>query len=90
MEFDVFTKLTRKIWRQIEKTSNFSMTMPNRTLEEEKQDKSVDTIERCIRQIVKGLSNSKSDFMYSIIMAGEQYSVMPNYIEEGLKWLAQK
>lgn len=90
VEFDVFTKLTREKWMQIEKISKFSMTMPNRTLEEEKQGKSVDTIERCIRQIVKGLSNSKSDFMYSIIMAGEQYSVMPNYIEEGLKWLAQK
>jgi len=28
--------------------------------------------------------------MYSIIKKGKQYSVMPNYIKEGLEWLAQK
>lgn len=90
MEFNVFTHITRKKWAQIKETSRFSLVMPNRNIEEKEQNKSVDTIERCIRQIVQGLSDSKSDFMYSIIIAGEQYSVMPNYIEEGLKWLAQK
>ena len=89
-EFDVFSCLPRKTWFKIKDKSNFSLILPNRTEEEKTQKKPVDTIERCIRQIVKGLSDSKSDFMYSIIIAKEQYSVMPNYIKEGLEWLAQK
>lgn len=90
IEFNVFTLLKRKKWVEIEKASRFSLVMPNRTIEEKKQDMQVDNIDRSIRQMVKGLLDCKSDFMYSIIIAGKQYSVMPNYIKEGLEWLAQK
>jgi len=89
-EFNVFSCLTRENWSKIKETSNFSLILPNRTIDEKKQKKSIDTIERCIRQIVEGMSDSKSAFMYSIIKAGKQYSVIPNYIKEGLEWLAQK
>lgn len=90
MVFNVFSCLTRKNWSKIKKTSSFSLLLPNRTEKERKQKKSIDTIERCIRQIVEGLSDSKSAFMYSIIKTGKQHSVIPNYIKEGLEWLAQK
>ena len=89
-EFNVFSCLTRKKWAKIKKSSSFSLVIPNRTKEEKEQHMPVDTIERCIRQIVKGLSDSKTDFMYSIIIVGGQYSVLPNYIKEGLEWLAQR
>jgi predicted ATP-dependent endonuclease of OLD family len=90
IEFNVFSCLTRKNWSKIKEASGFSLILPNRTKKEKKQNKSIDTIERCIRQIVEGFSDSKSAFMYSIIKKGKQYSVMPNYIKEGLEWLAQK
>ena len=90
LDFDVFTCLTRSKWTDIKESSNFSIVLPNRTKEEIKDEIPIDSIERCIRKIVDGLSSSKSDFMYSIIIAGKQYSVMPNYIKEGLKCLAKK
>lgn len=89
-DFNVFTPVTKKVWGKVHKKSKFSLVMPNRTEKEKDQGMPIDTIERSIRQIVKGLSDKKSDFMYSIIIEGEQYSVMPNYIKEGLEWLAQK
>jgi predicted ATP-dependent endonuclease of OLD family len=88
--FNVFTNISRKKWDGIKKDSKFSLVMPNRTKEEIDKNISIDDTQRCIRQIVQGLSDNKSDFMYSIIMAGKQYTTMPNYIEEGLEWLAKK
>lgn len=44
-------------------------------------------VKRSIRDIVKSISNNKSDFMYSIIASGKQSEVLPKYIREGLLWL---
>ena len=88
--FDVFTFLERATWETLKKSSGFDLTIPNRNEEEKKANKDLNTIKRNTRQMAKGISNGKSDFMYSIILAGKQHSVMPAYIKEGLAWLAQK
>ena len=44
-------------------------------------------VKRSIRDIVKSISNNKSDFMYSIIASDKQSEVLPKYIKEGLLWL---
>lgn len=51
----------------------------------EKNKKEV--VKRSIRDIVHSLSNSKSDFMYSIILNNLQEKVIPDYIKGGLLWL---
>lgn len=89
-DFNVFSVLSRDKWKTIKDSSGFSIVLPNRTKEEMDNSMDINKIERSIRHIVKGISDIKSDFMYSIIIAGEQYSVMPDYIKEGLEWLAQK
>lgn len=88
-EFDVFTQISKNIWEKIKKKDGFALVMPKRSKEEVKANKSIDEIERCIRQMVESISGQKSDFMYSIIINEKQHSIMPDYIEEGLKWLAQ-
>ncbi|WP_340371991.1 AAA family ATPase [Peribacillus sp. FSL E2-0218] len=40
-----------------------------------------------IRDIVRHTGNSKTDFMYSVILNGLIEKMLPNYIEEGLNWL---
>lgn len=87
-EFNVFSNLKKEFWIDFKDTTKFSLTIPNRSQEE--KDIPSNEIERCIRHIVKSISDKKSDFMYSIIIEGKQYAVMPNYIKEGLEWLAQK
>jgi len=86
--FNVFTDLKRTEWKNLKTTSGFVLAIPNRNKRE--QDIELDKINRNIREIVDGISNNKSDFMYSIIMAEKQLSVIPTYIKEGLEWLAKK
>lgn len=88
--FNVFLQVNRKKWGEIKKQSEFSLLLPKRTKEEKDKEIKIEDIERNIRQIVKSLSDNKSDFMYSLIIKGNQYTTMPNYIKEGLEWLAQK
>lgn len=40
-----------------------------------------------VRDIINGNKNNKTDFMYSIILAGLHMKALPDYIREGLKWL---
>lgn len=40
-----------------------------------------------IREIVSHTGNSKTDFMYSVILKNLIIEMLPNYIEEGLAWL---
>ncbi|SFK67516.1 AAA ATPase domain-containing protein [Marinilactibacillus piezotolerans] len=42
-----------------------------------------------IREIVKHTGNSKTDFMYSVILNDMIIRMLPYYIEEGLEWLQQ-
>jgi hypothetical protein len=89
--FTVFTPLIRANWGKIREKCGFVFSLPNRRKDDDNEKKiELDNIERCIREIVRGISDNKSDFMYSIIMANAQYSVLPVYIKEGLEWLAQK
>lgn len=41
-----------------------------------------------IRAIVQHTSKNKTDFMYSVILNKLADTMLPNYIEEGLMWLA--
>lgn len=89
-ELSVFTKLKKKFWKEIKSESNLSITIPNRNETEKKDKIESDEIERNIRHIVKSLSDNKSDFMYSIIINNKQHLLLPDYIKEGLKWLAKQ
>ncbi|MPM73860.1 hypothetical protein SDC9_120845 [bioreactor metagenome] len=53
----------------------------------ELEEKKEELVKKSIRDVVNSLSNSKSDFMYSIILNNIQEKVIPNYIREGLSWL---
>ena len=90
-DFSVFTPFSRENWELIREISGFTFALPNRKKKDAKEKETeIGKIQRCIRDVVKGISDNKSDFMYSIIMANTQYSVLPDYIKEGLEWLAKK
>lgn len=42
-----------------------------------------------IRQIVAASSNNKTDFMYSVVLSGNEEKMLPDYIRKGLLWLAK-
>ena len=45
--------------------------------------------EYSIHKIVEATSNKKTDFMYSVILSGNEKEMLPDYIEKGLSWLAK-
>ena len=45
--------------------------------------------EYSIHRIVEATSNNKTDFMYSVILSGNEKKMLPDYIEKGLLWLAK-
>ena len=38
---------------------------------------------------IEATSNNKTDFMYSVILSGNEKKMLPDYIEKGLLWLAK-
>ncbi len=72
---DVFVKKTREEWIELRKQDKLKYTIPQ------------DPGEYCLRDIVRHTSNSKTDFMYSVILNGLVEKMLPNYIKEGLEWL---
>lgn len=79
---DVFEKLKRSEWKSIRKNNKLTFTIPNNK-EGEKDS------EYSIRKIVEATSNNKTDFMYSVILSGNEEKMLPDYIKEGLLWLAK-
>ena len=79
---DVFKKLKRSEWKSIRKKHKLTFTIPNNKEGEEDSEYS-------IRKIVKATSNNKTDFMYSVILSGNEEKMLPDYIKEGLLWLAK-
>lgn len=43
-----------------------------------------------VRDIINENKSKKTDFMYSVILADLHIKLLPNYIKEGLEWLAEK
>ena len=43
-----------------------------------------------IRRIVKSTENNKTDFMYSVILSGNEEKLLPEYIRKGLLWLVKQ
>lgn len=79
---DVFKKINRSEWKTIRKNNKLKFTIPNN-----KQDE--DDSEYSIRDIVEATSNGKTDFMYSVILSGNESKMLPDYIYRGLLWLAK-
>lgn len=42
-----------------------------------------------VRDIINENKSNKTDFMYSVILAGLHIKLLPDYIKEGLEWLAE-
>jgi putative ATP-dependent endonuclease of OLD family len=73
----VFEKKKRETWINLRSQDNLKYTIPK------------ENGEYSIRDIVKHTSNSKTDFMYSVILNDLLENMLPEYIEEGLTWLMQ-
>ncbi|WP_048042425.1 hypothetical protein, partial [Methanosarcina mazei] len=43
-----------------------------------------------VRDIINANKSNKIDFMYSVILADLHIKLLPNYIKNGLEWLAEK
>ena len=82
LETNVFEKLKRSEWKSIRKKHKLTFTIPNNKEGEEDSEYS-------IRKIVEATSNNKTDFMYSVILSGNEEKMLPDYIKEGLLWLAK-
>lgn len=70
----VFKKLAHKDWSSIRTDNKLVFTIPC-------------SEESSIRDVVSHSSDSKTDFMYSVILSALTRKMLPHYIEEGLKWL---
>ncbi|EOT28089.1 AAA family ATPase [Enterococcus saccharolyticus] len=69
--FDTQTKIW---WKDKRKSDNLKYSIPN--------DASIG-----VRKIINSTSKNKTDFMYSVVLNNKLTSMLPYYIEEGLKWL---
>lgn len=82
LETNVFEKLKRSEWQSIRKENKLTFTIPNNQKGEKDSEYS-------IRKIVEATSDNKTDFMYSVILSGNEEKMLPDYIKEGLLWLAK-
>ena len=69
-------------WKKIKKNNKLTFSIPKNKEGEEDREYS-------IRKIVEATSNNKTDFMYSVILSGNERKMLPDYIEKGLLWLAK-
>ena len=69
-------------WKKIKKNNKLTFSIPKNKEGEEDSEYS-------IRKIVEATSNNKTDFMYSVILSGNERKMLPDYIEKGLLWLAK-
>lgn len=74
--------LKRSEWEKLRKDSGLKFSIP-------RNEKGEDDSERNLRDILKATSGDKTDFMYSVIMKELTMQMEPDYISEGLKWLAE-
>lgn len=82
LSINVFTKCKRSEWQKIRKKHKIAFLIPRNRKNEEDS-------EFTIRDIVEATSGNKTDFMYSIILNCKEKTMLPTYIEKGLKWLTE-
>lgn len=82
LRFSVFEKLKRSQWKKIRKDNKLTFTIPN-------NQKGESDSEYSIQKIVEATSKNKTDFMYSVILSGNEEKMLPDYIKKGLLWLAK-
>ncbi|MDD3049188.1 MAG: AAA family ATPase [Bacilli bacterium] len=74
-------ELDKKVWRKMKKDKNLDFVVPNITKKSIKKTSN-------IREILESTSDKKTDFMYSVLLNKLEWDMLPKYIKEGLKWLA--
>lgn len=82
LSINVFTKRKRSEWQKIRKKHKIAFLIPRNRKDEEDS-------EFTVRDIVEATSGNKTDFMYSIILNCKEKTMLPTYIEKGLKWLTE-
>ena len=80
--YNAFKKIKRSKWKAIRKDNKLTFTIPNNKEGEKDSEYSA-------REIVEATSNNKTDFMYSVILGGNEEKMLPDYIKKGLLWLAK-
>jgi len=81
--------LKRSEWINKKNTSKLKFSIPNNYIcDKEANEREKDSI-FTLWDILKSTSNSKTDFMYSVILNGYEKEMLPNYIKEGLNWLME-
>lgn len=75
---------TRQEWKQIRKDTELKFSIPAQT-EEEKLNGNEKRYN--IRDVVLATGDSKTDFMYSVILKKKEIDMLPCYLKEGLEWL---
>lgn len=80
-------EFTKGEWKLKKKEKGLKFSIPNISEIEKNQGLTNDTYKISTRRIVDSTSNSKTDFMYSVILNNLTKEMLPNYIEEGLVWL---
>lgn len=76
---NIFDVADREKWKMMRKKKNILFPIPSKQ-------------EIAIHDIVKSIANNrkKTDFMYSLILNNQVKESLPDYIKEGLIWLAAK
>lgn len=82
LNIDVFNKIKRSDWKEKRETNKLTFSIPRNRKNEQDSEFS-------IREIVQATSNNKTDFMYSVILSGNEKKMLPDYIRKGLLWLAE-
>lgn len=86
-EINAYEPIKRSEWIKKRKETKLRFSIPNnRVINKDTKEKEVDS-EFTLRDILEATSNSKTDFMYSVIMYGYDEKMLPTYIQEGLIWL---
>ena len=75
LSLNVNDSKTREEWKKIRKDHKLKFSIP-------REDKSY-----FVRDIINATSNTKTDFMYSVILNKKALEMLPNYINKGLTWL---
>lgn len=82
-----YNSLKRSEWINIKNNNKLKFSIPNnRIIDKKTNEREKDSI-FTLWDILKSTSNSKTDFMYSVILKRYEKEMIPNYIKEGLKWL---
>ncbi|WP_270337677.1 AAA family ATPase [Streptococcus infantarius] len=76
---DVTMSFTKNEWSDKRKESRLKFVIPTKGIKED------DLIK--LRGILESTSNSKTDFMYSVVLNKKVEDTEPNYIQGGLEWL---